>query len=152
MARDADGVHEIVYNLNILLLKHKSAFRTYANLNPYSLHTVLIYPSNNTENFSGCLITQTARPVCKLKLYMIHWVDEVHCQNIYAKESIILVFFPLLFSCRSSWHECLKFSCYNLNHFPHLILIIFHIPLHFSWKMKFLSVSSMTPARIMSEF
>ena len=57
IARDVGGVHENVYNLNILLLKLKYAFRKICmiddkkKVNSHSIHILLNYPSNNTENF-----------------------------------------------------------------------------------------------------
>ena len=56
MARDIGGVHEILYNLNILPLKVKSACRKICiDDTKYSAHILtirlIIYPSNNTKTF-----------------------------------------------------------------------------------------------------
>ena len=57
VARDVSGEHENVYNLNILPLKLKYAFRKICMIDDTKKEThilsilLLNYPSNNTENF-----------------------------------------------------------------------------------------------------
>ena len=57
IARDVGGEHENVYNLNILPLKLKYAFRKICMIDDTKKYThilsilLLNYPSNNTENF-----------------------------------------------------------------------------------------------------
>ena len=63
VARNVDGVHGNVCNLNSLLLKLKYAFRKISMIGDTKVQThilsvlLLYYPSNNTKKFENCLRT-----------------------------------------------------------------------------------------------